>query len=91
MILHDTPPWMSEGIGFHCIWCRSASCSLLPCENDDFHPCGNAGHLRVDFLSEMTEIRQEVSSMKVVVVRSPRALKGILKLIFKITKYNIIH
>ena len=85
MILHGTPPRLSERVGFYRLRRRLASGSLFPGENDDFHPCSNACHLRVDFVSEMTKVCQEVSAMKVVVVRSPRALKGILKLIFKIS------
>ena len=55
---------------------------MLPDEDNAFHPCDNACDLGNHLLHEITKL--EVLAMKVVVVRSPKMLRGLLKLIFKI-------
>ena len=56
---------------------------MLPGEDNAVYPCGYACDFRRNILSEITII-VEGYFMKIVVFRSPKALSGILKMIFKI-------
>lgn len=54
MILLDASPWLPQRAYFYGIRGGLAFGNVLPGKNDDFHPCGNACHFRLDFLSEVT-------------------------------------
>lgn len=74
---------MPQRISIHCVRSGFASRNVSSCKNDDFHFSGYACLSWRNILSEVILFCGGIH-LKVVVFRSPKILKGILKLIFKI-------